>query len=294
MADSNPPPMIAVTGEATIDVAPDQAQLDAGVTTDAKTAREASDANNTAMGRVLLALQGAGVAEKDYQTSRLSLQPQYANNTGNRSGPNVVTGYRASNRVTVKLRDISKVANVIDAMVAAGANDIGGINFVVSNASKLLDDARPRAIADARRKAEIYATAAGVALGTPLSIRKAASRADAAARCRPTLPPRPVAPGEETLHIAVSVSWTIKPKGSNGSSTLRTQAPIRGAVSWNRAWTATALPIETALRASKSRMTSLKPPPPAPASASRISHARRRRHRARRAAPARAHRSPHR
>lgn len=215
MADTNPPPMIAVTGEATINVAPDQAQLDAGVTTDAKTAREASDANNTAMGRVLLALQGAGVAEKDYQTSRLSLQPQYANNTGNRSGPNIVTGYRASNRVTVKLRDISKVAAVIDAMVAAGANDIGGINFVVSNASKLLDDARPRAIADARRKAEIYATAAGVALGTPLSITEGGfvSPMPMARKMSADFASASVAPGEETLHIAVSVSWIIKPTG---------------------------------------------------------------------------------
>ena len=215
MADTNPPPMIAVTGEATVSVAPDQAQLDAGVTTDAKTAREASDANNTAMGRVLLALKGAGVAEKDYQTSRLSLQPQYANNTGSRSGPTVVTGYRASNRVTVKLRDISKVAGVIDALVAAGANDIGNINFTVSNASKLLDDARPRAIADARRKAEIYATAAGVALGAPLSISEGGfvTPMPMARRASADFASAPVAPGEETLHIAVSVSWTIKPAG---------------------------------------------------------------------------------
>ena len=75
---------ISVTGEATVSVPPDQAQIDGGVATDAKTAREASDANNAAMGKVLLALKGAGIDEKDYQTSRLSLQPQYA---PNRSGP---------------------------------------------------------------------------------------------------------------------------------------------------------------------------------------------------------------
>ena len=73
-----PPPAISVTGEATVSVAPDQAQIDGGVTSDAKTAREASDANNAAMGKVLLALKGAGIEEKDYQTSRLSLQPQFA------------------------------------------------------------------------------------------------------------------------------------------------------------------------------------------------------------------------
>ena len=163
--------MISVTGEATVSVAPDQAQIDAGVTSDAKTAREASDANNAAMGKVLLALKGAGIAEKDYQTSRLSLQPQYA---PNRAGPNPIVGYRASNRVTIRLRDVTKVASVIDTLVGAGANDIGGIGFTVSSASKLLDEAREQAIADARRKAEIYARAAGVTLGAPLASRRRA------------------------------------------------------------------------------------------------------------------------
>ena len=80
-------------------VAPDQAQIDGGVTSEAKTAREASDANNAAMGKVLLALKGAGIDEKDYQTSRLSLQPQYAQAAPNRAAPPQITGYRASNRV---------------------------------------------------------------------------------------------------------------------------------------------------------------------------------------------------
>src|ERR1700692_391983 len=162
-----PPAVISVTGEATVSVAPDLAQIDGGVTSEAKTAREASDANNAAMGKVLLALKGAGIEEKDVQTSRLSLQPQSA---PNRPGPSAIVSYRASNRVTVRLRDVTKVASVIDPLVGAGANEIGGINFVVSQASKLLDDAREQAIADARRKAEIYAKAAGVTLGAPLSI----------------------------------------------------------------------------------------------------------------------------
>src|SRR5260370_40450801 len=165
-----PPAVISVTGEATVSVPPDQAQIDGGVTSEAKTAREASDANNAAMGKVLLALKGAGIDEKDFQTSRLSLQPQTA---PNRTGPSAIVGYRASNRVTIRLRDVTKVASVIDTLVAAGANDIGGINFMVSQASKLLDEAREQAIADARRKAEIYAKAAGVTLGAPLSISEA-------------------------------------------------------------------------------------------------------------------------
>jgi len=212
LAQTAPPAMISVTGEATVSVAPDLAQIDAGVTTEAKTAREASEANNAAMGKALLALKGAGIEEKDFQTSRLSLQPQTA---PNRTGPSAIVGYRASNRVTIRLRDVTKVASVVDTLVGAGANEIGGINFMVSQASKLLDEAREQAIADARRKAEIYAKAAGVALGAPLSIseggtpgpipyRKMAAGMAASA---------PVAQGEETLQVIVSVSWAIKPAG---------------------------------------------------------------------------------
>jgi len=139
LAQVPPPATISVTGEATVSVAPDLAQIDGGVTSEAKTAREASDANNAAMGKVLLALKGAGIEEKDFQTSRLSLQPQSAPNPS-RPGPVAIVGYRASNRVTVRLRDVTKVASVIDTLVGAGANDIGGINFTVSNASKLLSN----------------------------------------------------------------------------------------------------------------------------------------------------------
>jgi uncharacterized protein YggE len=207
-----PPPAISVTGEATVSVAPDQAQIDAGVTSEAKTAREASEANNAAMGKVLLALKGANIDEKDYQTSRLSLQPQYA---PNRTGPNAITGYRASNRVSIKLRDITKVANIIDTLVGAGANEIGGIHFVVSQASKVLDEAREKAVTDARRKAEIYAKAAGVNLGEPLSITEEGSAPQPVFRGKVAAPmsiTAPVAQGEETLSVSVNVSWAIKPK----------------------------------------------------------------------------------
>jgi uncharacterized protein len=145
---------ISVSGEASVSVAPDLAQVEGGVTSEAKTAREASDANNAAMGKVLLALKGAGIDEKDYQTSRLSLQPQYAQATQGRTGVPQIAGYRASNRVTIKVRDVTKVAGVIDTLVGAGANEVGGINFVVTQASKALDEARAKAVADARRKAE--------------------------------------------------------------------------------------------------------------------------------------------
>jgi hypothetical protein len=217
LAESDFPPAISVTGEASVSAPPDEAQLDAGVTTDAKTARDAADANNVTMGKLLAALKGAGIAEKDYQTSRLSLQPQFANRppTSPTAPPSIV-GYHASNRVTIKLHDVTQVGAVIDVLVGAGANDIGGINFSVSQASKLLDEAREKAIADARRKAEIYAKATGVALGAPLSISEAGSAPMPMFRAKMATAgfaaPTPVAQGEETLSVTVNVSWAIKEK----------------------------------------------------------------------------------
>jgi len=205
------PPAISVTGEANVSLTPDLAQIDGGVTSDAKTAREASEANNAAMGKVLLALKGAGIDEKDYQTSRLSLQPQFAANykPSDRAG---IVSFRASNRVTVRIRDVTKVASVIDVLVGAGADEIGGINFTVTQASKHLDEAREKAIADARRKAEIYAKAAGVTLGEPISIAEegAPTPVFRGKMAAPMAAGAQVAPGEETLSVTVSVSWAIK------------------------------------------------------------------------------------
>ena len=207
------PPTVSVTGEASISVPPDLAQIDSGVTTEAKTAREASEANNKAMGGVLQALKNAGIAEKDIQTSRLSLSPQSTPGR-NPNAPFQITGYRASNRVTVTIRDITKVADTIDVLVGSGADEISGISFMVSKASKLLDDARAEAIADARRKAEIYAKAANISLGAPISISEETApgpvpyrkmAADMAASA-------PVAQGQETLRVSVSVSYELKPK----------------------------------------------------------------------------------
>jgi uncharacterized protein len=216
LADSDLTPAISVTGEASISAPPDLALIDAGVASSAKTARAASEANNAAMGKVLAALKTAGIDEKDYQTSRLSLQTEYApNRPGDvASGPPAIAGYRATNHITVKLRDVGKVATVIDTLIAAGANEVSGINFMVSQASKLLDDAREKAVADARRKAEIYAKAAGVTLGAPLSISESGGAPVPMLRAKMAMPMAatsvPVAQGEETLSVSVNVTWAIK------------------------------------------------------------------------------------
>ncbi|HEY4140919.1 MAG TPA: SIMPL domain-containing protein [Pseudolabrys sp.] len=198
--------LVTVNGEATVNVAPDTAVIRVGVTSTAKTAREAGDANSKQMTAVMNAIREAGIAAKDIQTSRLSLQPQY---DPNRSGTARLLGFQATNQITVNVRDIEKLAGIIDQAISAGANEMSGLEFVVSQQSKLLDEARDEAIADARRKAELYAKAAGARLGAVVSISEEGSspppRLMQAMRAGAT----PVAPGEQTLRAVVSVSYEL-------------------------------------------------------------------------------------
>jgi uncharacterized protein YggE len=200
--------LVTVTGEATVSVAPDMALIRIGVTSQGKTAREASDANAKQMTAVLAAIKDAGFADRDVQTSRLSLQPQYDPNKG---GTTRLLGFQVTNQLTVKIRDIEKMPGILDRAIGAGANEMSGIEFVVSEQSKLLDKARAEAIADAFRKAELYARAAGAKVGHVVAITEEGS----------IPPPRfmqalragapPVAPGEQTLRAAVTVSYELGP-----------------------------------------------------------------------------------
>jgi len=203
--------VITVVGEGTASVAPDSAMIRGGVTTQGKTAREASEANSKDMQAVIAALKDAGVAERDIKTTRLSIYPQM---DSNKSGKARIIGFQATNQVTVRLRDTTRIADALDQMIAAGANEISGISFSVSDPSKALDQARKDAVGDARRKAEIYAQAAGVRLGravqiqegsvaVPFQPRSMALRADAQAASVP------VSPGEETLRVNVSISFEL-------------------------------------------------------------------------------------
>lgn len=198
--------LVTVTGEATVAVAPDTAMIRLGVSTQEKSAREASEANAKQMTAVLAAIKDTGVADRDIQTSRLSLQPQY---DPNKSGTARLTGFQASNQVTVRIRDIDKLPTVLDRAITAGANEMSGIEFVVSEQSNLLDQARDDAIADARRKAELYAKAAGAKLGRVVSITEEGS----APPPRPIQALRagavPIAPGEQTLRAIVTVSYEL-------------------------------------------------------------------------------------
>jgi uncharacterized protein YggE len=198
--------LVTVTGEATVAVAPDTAVIRVGVTSVGKTAREASDINARQMTAVLAAIKDAGIGARDIQTSRLSLQPQY---DPNRSGTARLLGFQATNQITVNIRDIDKLAGIIDQAIAAGANEMSGLEFVVSEQSKLLDQARDDAVADARRKAERYAKAAGVKLGAVTSISEDVSSPQPRLIQAMRAGAAPVAPGEQTLRAVVSVSYDI-------------------------------------------------------------------------------------
>jgi uncharacterized protein YggE len=203
------PHLITVTGEGEVAIVPDLAIIGAGVTTTGKTAREASESNAKMMTAVMAALKAAGIAEQDVQTARLSLHPVRDNKTNELR----ITGFQASNQVTVRLRDVAKTADAIDRVVAAGANDISGIQFVVSSPSKPLDDAREKAIADARRKAEVYAKAANVLLGAAVSITEEGSAMPGPImmrQARPEAASTPVSPGEQIQRISVSVSYELQ------------------------------------------------------------------------------------
>jgi uncharacterized protein YggE len=200
--------LVTVTGQATIVVAPDTTAIRIGVTSHGKTAREASEANAKQMTAVMGAIKNSGIAARDIQTSRLSLQPQY---DPSKAGPARLIGFQVTNQLTVKIHEIDKLPSILDHAIAAGANEMSGIEFMVSEQSKLLDQARADAIADAHRKAELFARAAGAKLGRVVAI----TEEGAPSPLRPLAAMRagavPVAPGEQTLRTTVTVSYELVP-----------------------------------------------------------------------------------
>lgn len=174
--------LLDVQAEGKVRREPDQAQLSAGVVAQAATAAAAMQQQAAQMQRVLAALDRAGIARADVQTTRVSLQPQYryADNQ-----PPAITGYQAASSVSVCFRDISRSGAALDALVAAGANQIDGPTLGFSDPEAVLDEARRNAVARARARAELYAKAAGLRVVRIMSISEGA----------PASPPLPVAYG---------------------------------------------------------------------------------------------------
>ncbi len=139
-------------------IAPDMATITLGVQTDAPTAAEALKANGARMNQVLAALKKAGIAERDVQTSNLNLNAQYAYE---QNQPPKLTGYQASNQVTITVRDLTKLGATVDATVNAGANTVNGISFGLANPQAAEDAARLDAVKALQAKAVLYARATG-------------------------------------------------------------------------------------------------------------------------------------
>jgi uncharacterized protein YggE len=199
---------IVLIGEGSVSLTPSYAQIRTGVTTRSKTVKEGVNANSKLMGDVMSALKASGITEKDIQTTHFSIQPVYASQEP-RTEPKL-SGYSISNQVTVRVREIDKVGDVLDGVVAAGATDAGNVSFLVADESKALDEAREIAIADARRKAEIYAKASGLPLGRVVSIAEdtgSTSPNPMMARANPGTVP--IATGENTLRVRVTVGFEI-------------------------------------------------------------------------------------
>src|SRR5208282_2732976 len=202
-SQSPPERRVIVIGEGSVSVAPDYARIRGGVTTRAKTAKEATEANSKAMAAIAAMLVNAGIEQKDIQTSRFSVQPIYVSQQSNTEQK--LSGFSVSNQVNVTIRRIDKAGEILDRLVTTGATDVGNVEFLHSDTSKALDQAREAAVADARRKAELYARASGLTLGSvtwitedsgyapPMPMTMRASGGMAA--------PVPIAAGEDTLYV---------------------------------------------------------------------------------------------
>lgn len=210
------PPTLSLTGQGIVQAAPDLATLTIAVVTDARTARDAVSANSAAMDKVRATLAGLKIAPRDLATSGFSVQPRYSSG---RNGENLaINGFQARNGLRVKVRDVSQLGPVLDAVISDGANQVSGLSFELADPAPRLDEARTKAVEDARRKAELYAKAAGMTLGRLVSITEQGAglpppipmyRAEAmAARAAPV----PIEPGEQDIRASVTATWELSPR----------------------------------------------------------------------------------
>jgi uncharacterized protein YggE len=211
------PRSISVTGQGEASGKPDIATLDAGVQTFAGTVIEASRDNQAIVDRIFAALEKQGIAEKDIQTANYSIWPEQDWPRAETGGKPRITGYRVSNTVHVKVRDIEAVGKVLAAVTDAGANSVNGVQFGVENTDALETEARRLAMADARSRAESLAGLAGVELGDVLTISMSESpgypRPYAAARMEMADAGAPVpgiAPGEQSVTVSLHVTYAIR------------------------------------------------------------------------------------
>jgi uncharacterized protein YggE len=200
---------VEVTGEGSVTAAPDFARVTLGVTDTAKTAGEAMAAN-----AVVSLIKSEGLAPADIQTSEVSISPMFSQPAPGQQTAPTITGYSVSNNVEVMVRDSPRLGSLLDKAVTAGANSVYGVGFDHNNPSALLDNARGLAVADARRKADIYANAAGARIGRLMTLTEEPSRPPIirylprayAAAATPT----PIEVGEDKQTVTVTARFDLK------------------------------------------------------------------------------------
>ena len=206
--------VLEVSAEGRTTRVPDLATIRAGVVSQATTAAAALSDNAQRMARVLTALKRAGVAERDIATATVNLSPQYryADNQ-----PPAITGYQATNSVTIRFRDVARSGAILDALVAQGANQIDGPTLSIDKPDAALDEARTDAVKRARAKADIYAAAAGLRVVRVVSISEAGQDAGGGDPVRPMMmmrvraeaAPTQIAPGEKDVTVPLSVRFLL-------------------------------------------------------------------------------------
>jgi uncharacterized protein YggE len=212
VAQSNVVPIrqITVVGQGDASGTPDTASVQIGVQSEAATSREALTDNNGKMAALIAKLKELGVAEKDIQTSNLSIYPRYDNDG------KAIIGYQVSNMVSIKIRNLADAGSLLDQVVSAGANNLSGIMFMIDDTKALEGQARDAAIADARARAQAMAQAAGGSVGqvlnitenigstpVPLMMERAAVAADAAGSV-------PIQSGEQTINASVQITFELR------------------------------------------------------------------------------------
>jgi len=200
---------ITVTGIGTFRVTPDVADVQLGIQITRDTAKAARDDAATAMNAVLAALRALGIADQDLRTSYLSIGPVFDYNTSTQR----ITGYQVSNVINVHVRDLTKLADVIDGSVAAGANSVNSVTFDIADRATAESQARDAAVRDARAHADTLAGAAGVTITGVASISETSMNTPwpypMAGRLAAADVATPVLPGTTDVSISVTVVYLI-------------------------------------------------------------------------------------
>jgi uncharacterized protein len=203
--------LLTINADGSSEGRPDMATINLGVTTEGATAQAAMQENARRMSALTQALRRAGVAERDIQTSNVSVYPQQQYVEGQRPR---ITGYQANNSVTAKVRNINNTGRVIDAAVAAGGNTVHGVSFSYQDPDAQLDAARRDAIREARRRAELYASALGMRVHRIVAVSEGGGYAPpvpmAMERMAAADAPTPIAPGEIETRVSVSVTYELR------------------------------------------------------------------------------------